>query len=122
MKENMEDLIKKMKTIDGIPTPDALRELANKYHTDEKENFFHFLFERHKECIENYMLQEANKGNYYCWSEPLSTTFKYYDVEYPTEERRAYLQKKIYTVFGDALGFKVRYITADDVMEISWEK
>lgn len=122
MKEIIENMIKNIKRIDGVPTPEALREVSNCYNQQYRENQLHDLFESHKKCIENYMISAAVDGKYYCWSEPLSTTFSDDEFPIPLHERRGYLQKKIHAVFGDALGFKVSYITADDVMEISWEK
>lgn len=121
MKENIEDLIEKMKRIDGIPTPDALRELTNKSIIEGKEKFLHDLFLIHKDHIGKYMIKEAKKGNYLCWSDKLENINEW-DCEISTEEISEYLQKKIYTVFRDALGFNVAYIPSDNVMVISWEK
>lgn len=122
MKEIIENMIKNIKRIDGIPSPEALREVSDCYNEQYRENQLHDLFESHKKCIENYMLSAARDGKYDCWSEPLSTTFSDYEFPVLIEERREYLKNKIKTVFEDALGFKVSYIPADDVMVISWEK
>ena len=121
MKEKIENLIKNIKRIDGIPTPDALRELTSESIEEGKEKFLHDLFLIHKDHIGKYMVKEAKKGNYGCWSDKLENISEW-DTEIPTAEISEYLQKKIYTVFRDALGFDVAYIPADNVMVISWEK
>ena len=67
------------------------------------------------------MLKAAKRGEFYCWSAKLTDTFNHGDVE-DSDRLREYLKNKIKTVFGDAYNYKVRYITSEDVMEISWGK
>lgn len=119
--EEVKNMIKNIKRIDGIPTPDALRELTSESIEEGKEKFLHDLFLIHKDHIGKYMVKEAKKGHYECWSDKLENITEW-DCEIPTAEISEYLQKKIYTVFGGALGFDVAYIPADNVMVISWEK
>lgn len=105
--------------IDGVPTPKALRELTTKSIAEGKEKFLHDLFLIHKDHICKYMVKAAKKGYYECWSDKLQNITEW-DCEYHTEEISEYLQKKIKTVFGDALGFDVTYVPSDNVMIISW--
>lgn len=107
--------------IDGVPTIESLRELTKKSIEDNKEKFLHDLFLIHKCHIVKSMVASAKQGDYDCWSDKLENITQW-DCQYSTEEISSYLQKKIKAVFGDALGFDVKYIPADNVMIISWEE